>query len=265
VSDAERRQRSRQAEDPEERAGALREALRSGEVSRDRLLLAAYLGDEVAQAVAGPQGVEVPAGVHEWFAGIRHLDSWAWLRAIGSLIRPRLREAAAEEPPAAAPSRPGDLADHLVERLIANQRSQVAGLRRAERLCRDVLWPLLERPSAAGQRALVQALEGLPREELPHKPAGLRQLLLLVAHCEDLSVENWHREHLVRFSELWVGEGATLEVGSFPYPDPDDELYPEEIAANLDYYERYSQVQARLEGELRQLVRADAARWLLPV
>lgn len=215
--------------------------------------------------MAGSDALEVPSDVHEWFSGIERLDPWVWLRVIAALIEPRLQEAAAQQRlPSVDPS-PNDLTDRFIESMAALQRSQEARLAEVETLCRRVLWPLLERPSAEGQQSLRRAVERFPPDELPRSPAGLRPLLLLAAYSEDLATENWHREHLLHFSGLWLTEGVTLEIGSLPYPGHDDELHPEEVAANLGYDARYDEVQARLEDELRQLVRADAAGWLLPV
>ena len=105
MSDAERRQRSRRAEGLEERAGALRAALRSGVLSAERLRLAAHLGDPAAAALLAEddEARGVPADVHEWFAGLRAFGAHPWLRAIGALIRPRLVEAASAQAPALGP------------------------------------------------------------------------------------------------------------------------------------------------------------------
>jgi len=73
--------------DPEARARLLRERARSGELPRERLGLAAWLGDPAAAAALGPEAPAPPEEVGRWAAGAARFGQEAFVRLGGAALR----------------------------------------------------------------------------------------------------------------------------------------------------------------------------------
>lgn len=135
MSDARRRRLEREVArgDPLARATLLGERLRAGELSRERLLVAAHLGDvDAARAVdAAP-----PPDGDAWFAGLRAFPGEAALRAVLAAARLAQPFRRALERPGAQP-RAEQAAGHAWAAAVCAPEHAAAAVERARGLARQ--------------------------------------------------------------------------------------------------------------------------------
>ncbi|MGE0712581.1 MAG: hypothetical protein AB7N76_33275 [Planctomycetota bacterium] len=268
MSDSERRLLARQLspEVLEERGRLLNERLRSGGIELSRLLLAGYLGDEVARQVAGERLGEVPEEAGAWLAGARRFGTGPWLRAIGGVVRVDLEEGLRRSEDtlrlelAGAP--PAFVRDSLERQA---QRFQAA-----LELFDQVLGPWLERPGEPLSLALEDAIAGWA--ELP-AVTGLADLARQVGRL-GLDVPprrddgRWAGEvgavfaRLERFGEEWVEHVARCEVGWAPH-SPLRVRGAAQVRRNEAHARRLEAARSAAAASLRERVAADAERWAL--
>lgn len=280
MKDEDYRERSRQEEAPEERAQVLRERLRRGELSEERLRYAAYLGDEAARVLV-PTAPRPPAALEPWFEGLRAFGNLAWLRAIAAGVAASWAPPDPNQTEFVIRDEDGDpdFDDELDALFGESHADSVRAGQIVERAFAEALWPWLERPTPEAHARFCALFDELPGDWYPDAPAGLRDLFAQVRYdgleapprlrpgdgslADALASGRSFRE-LSSFPRAWVEEVAWEGLRLPGVPFPGGHLSPDQEAEN-EAFERDEvapRVQAA-EARLRALVTQDGLAWAL--